>query len=73
MTACTSWVIGCSGSSRASIFGRNPLTPLGRSLSETVAVLRSWAYDHIDDIEAARTRYAEKNALAAQGDSQHAR
>ncbi|WP_019926308.1 helix-turn-helix domain-containing protein [Nocardia sp. BMG111209] len=34
------------------------LTPLGRSLSETVAVLRAWAYTHIDDIEAARARYA---------------
>jgi DNA-binding HxlR family transcriptional regulator len=36
------------------------LTPLGRSLSETVMVLRRWAYRHIDEIEAARTRYESR-------------
>jgi DNA-binding HxlR family transcriptional regulator len=33
------------------------LTPLGRSLCDAVAVLRAWAYSHIDEIEAARARY----------------
>jgi DNA-binding HxlR family transcriptional regulator len=35
------------------------LTPLGRSLCDAVAVLRTWAYAHIDDIEAARARYSQ--------------
>lgn len=33
------------------------LTPLGRSLTETIAVLRAWAYTHIDEIQAARAQY----------------
>ncbi|MEV6429292.1 helix-turn-helix domain-containing protein [Nocardia sp. NPDC051463] len=34
------------------------LTPLGRSLCDAVAVLRTWAYEHIDEIEAANAKYA---------------
>lgn len=33
------------------------LTPLGRSLGEAIDVLRTWAYTHIDDMEAARKTY----------------
>ena len=33
------------------------LTPLGRSLSEPVIALGSWARSHIDEIAAARCRY----------------
>jgi DNA-binding HxlR family transcriptional regulator len=33
------------------------LTPLGKSLFEAIAVLRTWAYTHIDEIHAARTAY----------------
>ena len=33
------------------------LTPLGRSLGEAMDVLRTWAYTHIDDMEAARKAY----------------
>jgi DNA-binding HxlR family transcriptional regulator len=33
------------------------LTPLGRSLSERIVAIRSWAYENIDDIEAARLAY----------------
>lgn len=36
------------------------LTPLGRSLCDAIAVLRSWAYTHIDDVTAARARYDAK-------------
>lgn len=35
------------------------LTTLGRSLSDTVGVLRRWAYGHMTDIEAARRAYAD--------------
>ncbi len=34
------------------------LTALGRSLSDTVDVLRRWAYGHMADIETARRDYA---------------
>jgi len=34
------------------------LTDLGRSLSDVIAELRTWAYAHMDDIEAAREEYA---------------
>ena len=34
------------------------LTDLGRSLSGVIAELRTWAYGHMDDIEAARAEYA---------------
>jgi DNA-binding HxlR family transcriptional regulator len=30
------------------------LTPLGASLSQTIAEIRTWAYEHMDHIEAAR-------------------
>ncbi len=33
------------------------LTPLGRSLSAAVDVLRDWAIEHIDEIDAARAEY----------------
>lgn len=33
------------------------LTPLGRSLGETVVVVRNWAYENMADIDAARRRY----------------
>jgi DNA-binding HxlR family transcriptional regulator len=38
------------------------LTPLGRSLCGAVEALRTWAYEHIDDIAAARHAYARKPA-----------
>jgi DNA-binding HxlR family transcriptional regulator len=33
------------------------LTDLGRSLGETVSAIRTWAYAHMDEIEAARRHY----------------
>ena len=33
------------------------LTPLGRSLASTVAVIRTWAYDNVEVIEQARGDY----------------
>ncbi|WP_309484229.1 winged helix-turn-helix transcriptional regulator [Streptomyces himalayensis] len=33
------------------------LTPLGRTLLETVRSLLDWALDHIDDIDEARKAY----------------
>lgn len=33
------------------------LTPLGRSLAAAVATMRTWAYDHMDEIVAARHDY----------------
>lgn len=33
------------------------LTPLGASLSETIAAIRSWAYGHMDQIDAARADF----------------
>lgn len=33
------------------------LTPLGLSLAAAVATMRTWAYDHMDDIAAARDEY----------------
>ncbi|WUJ68435.1 helix-turn-helix transcriptional regulator [Kribbella soli] len=33
------------------------LTPLGLSLAAAVATMRTWAYDHMDEIAAARTEY----------------
>ena len=38
------------------------LTPLGRSLGEAMDVLRSWAYTHIGDMNAAREAYESANA-----------
>jgi len=33
------------------------LTPLGASLSQRIAGIRSWAYEHMDDIERARAGF----------------
>jgi DNA-binding HxlR family transcriptional regulator len=33
------------------------LTPLGRSLAGAVGVIRGWALEHIEEVEAARGRY----------------
>ncbi len=33
------------------------LTPLGAGLAEAIAMVRVWAYTHMDDIDAARQRY----------------
>jgi DNA-binding HxlR family transcriptional regulator len=33
------------------------LSPLGTGLAERIAVIRSWAYEHMDDIETARARF----------------
>ena len=35
------------------------LTPTGQSLAAAVSVIRSWAYDHIEDIGRARRAFAE--------------
>ncbi|MEV4240151.1 MULTISPECIES: helix-turn-helix domain-containing protein [unclassified Nocardia] len=35
------------------------LTPLGHSLSAAVDVLRAWAIEHIDEIDAARAEYEQ--------------
>ena len=37
------------------------LTPLGRSLGDAMDVLRTWAYTHIGDINAARQTYEAAN------------
>lgn len=36
------------------------LTPLGQSLAETIGGIRTWAYEHIDAVEAARADYDER-------------
>jgi DNA-binding HxlR family transcriptional regulator len=41
------------------------LTPLGASLLEAVQGIRTWAYAHIDEIEAARGGYDRQTAAAA--------
>ena len=35
------------------------LTPLGHSLSDAVAVVRSWTYGHMAEIQAARSQFDE--------------
>jgi DNA-binding HxlR family transcriptional regulator len=35
------------------------LTPLAQDLSTVISKIRVWAYDHMDDIERARTAYDE--------------
>lgn len=37
------------------------LTPLGVDLAQTIAAIRSWAYQHINHIEQARTTYDTKH------------
>lgn len=34
-----------------------PLTPLGASLAAQIATIRAWAYDHMDEINAARDAF----------------
>jgi DNA-binding HxlR family transcriptional regulator len=36
------------------------LTPLGLSLAAAVATMRTWAYDHMDEISTARDEYDAK-------------
>jgi DNA-binding HxlR family transcriptional regulator len=43
------------------------LTDLGRSLSGVIATLRSWAYQHMDEIESARDDYAANQVSAGSG------
>ena len=38
------------------------LTELGASLAEAIGTIRTWAYDHVDEVEAARGRYDERDA-----------
>jgi DNA-binding HxlR family transcriptional regulator len=38
------------------------LSPLGESLSPVLQQLKSWAFEHIDEIEAARRSYAAANS-----------
>jgi DNA-binding HxlR family transcriptional regulator len=40
------------------------LTPLGHSLANAVRVVKEWAYEHIDEIEAARVRYDDASATS---------
>lgn len=37
------------------------LTPLGQSLEDTVAVVRRWAYTHMDEISASREDYDQRS------------
>jgi DNA-binding HxlR family transcriptional regulator len=36
------------------------LTPPGQSLEDAIAVVRQWAYAHMDDITASRDTYDEQ-------------
>lgn len=36
------------------------LTPLGESLEDAIAVVRRWAYSHMDEITAHRARYDQR-------------
>lgn len=38
------------------------LTPLGESLEQAIAVVRTWAYAHMDEISASRDSYDERTA-----------
>ncbi len=38
------------------------LTPMGRSLSAHIALIRSWAYEHMDAIETARLEFDTREA-----------
>jgi DNA-binding HxlR family transcriptional regulator len=40
------------------------LTPLGRTLIEPLAAIRTWAETHIQDVEAAQTAYDERETAA---------
>jgi DNA-binding HxlR family transcriptional regulator len=41
------------------------LTPLGESLEDAIAVVRQWAYSHMDDILAARDDYNEHHSATS--------
>jgi DNA-binding HxlR family transcriptional regulator len=43
---------------------RYTLTPLGHSLGEAAATIRTWACGHIDDVERARARFDARPAPA---------
>lgn len=38
------------------------LTPLGKSLADRISTMRAWAYDHMDEIEAARASFDSREA-----------
>ena len=38
------------------------LTELGASLATAIATIRTWAYDHVEEVESARERYDEELA-----------
>lgn len=38
------------------------LTDLGVSLGTAIATIRSWAYDHVEEVESARERYDKRTA-----------
>lgn len=40
------------------------LSPLGRSLAEALAVVRTWAYDNVEAIARARGEYESRNETA---------
>jgi DNA-binding HxlR family transcriptional regulator len=37
------------------------LTPLGASLGTAIATIRTWAYDHVEEVEAAREDYDDRD------------
>lgn len=39
------------------------VTPLGAGLQQVIAAFRTWAYVHMDEIEDARRRYDERDAV----------
>lgn len=41
------------------------LTPLGESLGEAIAQIRTWAYGNIDAVEEARARFDQTAALTS--------
>ncbi|MGD9695657.1 MAG: winged helix-turn-helix transcriptional regulator [Thermoleophilia bacterium] len=43
------------------------LTPLGRSLEDAIAVVRRWAYAHMDEIAAARDDYDRQPVAGGAG------
>ncbi len=43
------------------------LTPLGQSLEDAIAVVRRWAYAHMDEIAASRDTYDQQPALTDGG------
>jgi DNA-binding HxlR family transcriptional regulator len=43
------------------------LTPLGQSLEDAIAVVRRWAYTHMDEITASRDSYDRQPVVADAG------